>query len=511
MDVHAFVPGFSFRALRKVLFYGFFFISSMLSPSGLAEVDEGGGVTSANQAAENHWHKSAVQVLAYKGNSLLNQGSGVLVAEGGVVVTSAHLLESADKIIVRDSSGKMNLAVIEQSDSGADMVVLRAGDMTVAPVTFSLKPVSEKDTLEIAGYWHLSQEKPRNTFFGLSNKPKFIAEVVTDIQITKALLGDPPSTGENLKLVTSIGRGAYGAPLVNRCGQLAGIVRPKADKTLKELWQPHTPLGALATKAEEIERTLEALSIPVTKASEPCLNVVEQQKVSQTAKQQEIDNAKKKAKQAEEDAKKAHEGAKKAKEEAEKEKQAREDAEKGREDISTIVSDINSKAALVESENTEIKEKNQTLLWVVIISIIVGLFLVVILIIKRRKDLSAANMALQAASASFGDCRFEGRDSAGSPIAFFVLGKDLIQRENGLIIGRNPDLAQVVISDDTVSRQHAQLFVKDKHLHIKDLGSTGGTRVNGVVVSGDGAAAISGDVVEFGQVRCNLAIYEDGK
>ena len=90
-------------------------------------------------------------------------------------------------------------------------------------------------------------------------------------------------------------------------------------------------------------------------------------------------------------------------------------------------------------------------------------------------------------------------------------GKDLMQRQNGLVVGRNPELAQVVIADDTVSRQHAQLYIKENYLHIKDLGSTGGTRVNGVAVSEEGAALITGDKVDFGQVQCTLTVLERTK
>jgi hypothetical protein len=450
---------------------------------------------------DNQWLSSTVQVLAYKGNSLLNQGSGVIVAEGGVVVTAAHLLEKADSITVKGSAGLEHAALIVKKNQSSDLAVLRVGAMTHPSIVFTLGALSENDRLTIAGYWHLSAEKPRKSFFGLSSKPGFVAEIVPDVQVTRALPGEQEADAEVIKLVTSVGRGAYGAPLVNRCGQLVGLIRPKLGKTLKELWQSHTPLGAVAMKVSVIEEELEALSISPVKADEPCLSVADQQQAAQTEKQEEINKAK-------EQIKRAEEAAKEATENAEKEKQAREDAEEGQKEISTIVTEINRKAESIDFENIEIKQENQTLVWAVVAAVVGGLLLAIILVRKRRKDLSKANQALKSASASFGDCRFEGRDSSGSPIAFFVLGKDLMQRESGLILGRNPDVAQVVIADDTVSRQHAQLFVKDEHLYIKDLGSTGGTRVNGVAISDEGAALISGDQVEFGRASVEFSIRE---
>lgn len=439
-----------------------------------------------------------VQVLAYKGDTLLNQGSGFAVADNGVIATSAHLLSRSDRIVVRKADGQEMPAIAAAQDESSDIAILRAeGDFI--PIVFSSRAVAESDTLQISGYWHNTQEEARRSFFGLSGKPGFVASIVPEPQAAKALVNPPVS--DTLKLITSVGRGAYGAALLNRCGQLQGIIRPDPAKSLTDLWQPHLPLGGYAAISSQLEALLKSLSIDIKQAPNPCLSVAEQQKAAEAAKQQQVDKAEKKAKEAEQAAKKAQQA-------ADNEKQAREDAEKGREEVSSVVADINKKAEQVDSENTEIKEDNRLLFKAVIAAVIGGVLLALLLILKRRKDLSAANRALQAATATFGDCRFEGVDSAGSPMAFVVPGKDLMQRENGLTVGRNPEMAQVVIADDTVSRQHAQLYVQDGYLYVRDLGSTGGTRINDVVVSETGAAIISGDRVEFGNARFAVTIKE---
>lgn len=466
----------------------------------------------ADQAEhQSSWRTAVVQVLAYKGDELYNQGSGVVVADDGVIITSAHLLEYADKYVVLDSQGQELQAVMVKADAASDMAVLRAASLTSSPLIFSQDAASDKGTLEVAGYWHKTEETPRSTFFGFSNKPKFVAVIVPELKWTKALFDTSQEETGYVKLVTAMGRGGYGAPLVNRCGQLSGVIRSKPGATLKELWRAHTPVGATAVPLSRLESFLASLSISPLKADSPCLSVVEQQKLAEAAKQQEVEAAKKQAKEAEDAAKKAKADADKAKEDTQQERQAREDAEKEREEITTIVADINSNAELIDSENAHIKKQNQTLFWGAVAAIVIGVLIAVLLLIKRRKDLSVASKALLAASASFGDCRFEGRDSSNAPIAFLVLGNDLMQRQNGLVVGRNPELAQVVIADDTVSRQHAQLYVKENYLHIKDMGSTGGTRVNGVAVSEEGAALITGDKVDFGQVQCTLTVLERTK
>jgi S1-C subfamily serine protease len=446
------------------------------------------------------WRNSIVQVLAYKGDTLLNQGSGVVITDDGIVSTSAHLLASADRLVVRQTVGKESDAIVVGQDDLSDIAILRSGGSLPA-ILFSQKGVVDASTLQLGGYWHSSQEEPRRSLFGLSSKPKFIATVVPGRQVTKALTSEIDNDVKYLKLITSVGRGAYGAALANRCGQLQGMIRTKPGKTLKELWQPHTPLGAFAIRLSDLEVFLKKLSISPNKAQEPCLTVTEQQKAAEAAKQKELDKAKEKARRAEEEASNA-------KKEADDEKRAREDAEKDREEIATIVEDINVKAEDVNAENANIKEDNRVLFWGVIAAIVGGAFLVLLAIIKRRKDLAVANTALKAASASFNDCRFEGVDSSGAPIAFMVLGKDIMQREQGLTVGRNPEMAQVVIADDTVSRQHAQLFVKDNYLYVRDLGSTGGTRINGVAAAESGAAMISSDRVEFGDTQFTMTVLE---
>lgn len=468
------------------------------------------GVASANpeQTSEHDsdWRSSVTQVLAYKNDTLLNQGSGVVVADGGVVATSAHLLVNADRIVVMDSAGGEYEAVLVGQDGPADIALLRSG-ADLSALVFSQKGIQAPVRLQLSGYWHSTQEPPRRSLFGSSKRPKFVATPAEN-QTVEAFVNESDASDEYLKLLASVGRGAYGAPLINRCGQLQGLVRPNPNKTLKDLWQPHTPLGVFTVRLARLEALMKNGSVAPAKASTPCLSVAEEQKAAEKAKQQALDKAKQKAREAEEKARKAEESAKQAKEEAESEKQAREDAEKDRQDITAIAENINEQAEQTVSENAEIKEENQLLFWGVVAAVGVGLIVALLLIFKRKSDLSVADKALQAASARFHDCRFEGTNSAGSPIAFMVLGKDLMQRDQGLIVGRNPDMSQVVIADDTVSRQHAQLFVKDNYLYVKDLGSTGGTRINGVAVTEQGAAMISGDKVEFGDCRLTITVLE---
>lgn len=54
--------------------------------------------------------------------------------------------------------------------------------------------------------------------------------------------------------------------------------------------------------------------------------------------------------------------------------------------------------------------------------------------------------------------------------------------EDQLILGRNPERAQIVVSDHTVSGAHCKFYHTNGELFLVDLASTNGTYVNGVRV-----------------------------
>jgi DNA-binding NtrC family response regulator len=73
-----------------------------------------------------------------------------------------------------------------------------------------------------------------------------------------------------------------------------------------------------------------------------------------------------------------------------------------------------------------------------------------------------------------------------------------LPRSGDVVIGRGPEVA-LKLTHASVSRRHASIRVDDGQLHIADLGSHNGTRVNGEPVSSSRALA-SGDVATVGDV-----------
>ena len=70
-----------------------------------------------------------------------------------------------------------------------------------------------------------------------------------------------------------------------------------------------------------------------------------------------------------------------------------------------------------------------------------------------------------------------------------------------ITLGRDP-LADIVISDPEVSRQHARLMETEDGYELQDLGSTNGTFVNGVQIGmGDKTIVRAGDQLRVGDGR----------
>jgi hypothetical protein len=83
-----------------------------------------------------------------------------------------------------------------------------------------------------------------------------------------------------------------------------------------------------------------------------------------------------------------------------------------------------------------------------------------------------------------------------------LLGKQRTHRARTHIKKRGPD---VVLSDGSVSRTHALVFVDGEGASVADLMSTNGTKVNGVQVKDQEIKA--GDVIHVGKTKLKV---EDG-
>ena len=100
--------------------------------------------------------------------------------------------------------------------------------------------------------------------------------------------------------------------------------------------------------------------------------------------------------------------------------------------------------------------------------------------VDAEKDAQRAQVAAaQALKPAPFSCLMEGRSPEGRRYTLKIPASALGASE-GVVIGRNPEHASVVVDHKGISRQHAKLTVIDNTLHIEDLNSTNGTFVNDV-------------------------------
>lgn len=81
-----------------------------------------------------------------------------------------------------------------------------------------------------------------------------------------------------------------------------------------------------------------------------------------------------------------------------------------------------------------------------------------------------------------------------------------IDDQQTILLGRIPE-CDFVLDDESVSSQHARLHLEDQVLHVQDLGSTNGTRVNYTQID-ETTLLLDGDTVEFGNVTFTVEASE---
>ena len=92
----------------------------------------------------------------------------------------------------------------------------------------------------------------------------------------------------------------------------------------------------------------------------------------------------------------------------------------------------------------------------------------------------------------------EGEGGAGAGSIVLPSGERFTLSESIISVGRHPD-SNLVLADPNVSRNHAEIRPQGDRYAVFDLGSTNGTRVNGVRV--DTQVLQDGDELTFGNTK----------
>jgi hypothetical protein len=97
------------------------------------------------------------------------------------------------------------------------------------------------------------------------------------------------------------------------------------------------------------------------------------------------------------------------------------------------------------------------------------------------------------------EARFrEGPGGSGAGSLILPTGERYVLRENVVVLGRLPE-CDITLVDPNVSRRHAEIQPRGDGFVLVDLGSTNGSRVNGVRITE--RELRDGDEVSFGNIR----------
>lgn len=455
--------------------------------------------------------------------------SGIVVSENGHVLVASAFADGARSISIKSPTGAKLPAELETLDKNAGIAILRVPDLRgVRPIHFALESASIGDRISTLP----SDEGPR--------VPGAINSALRYNRV------------RYFKHNATLPGRFYGSPIVNDCNELIGInvvdpsVSPRRARSLPEVGAQAHALGK-----EGIATILSANSIQFVVSASPCLSLEEQARLQEEIAESEagraeeaeaearerqdaIDRAREELEQKQADARAAEERALAAQAEADRRaqelevvtqdrnateaerRQAEEAAEEARklaeaaaldaEELSQEIATLNEQAGFLQ----ERLENERVRFWIVLAGVgvlaIGGVLIVRGMLRRRRLGLEQTEKKWQSAEArlaeSFSDIEFRGKDESGAPFAFVVSGAALLKSPEGVVVGRQPQSAKIVLNHPEVSRAHALIVLRSNTAFIEDLGSTNGTALNGRNLSeGEEVALAPGDTVDLGKIR----------
>jgi len=140
------------------------------------------------------------------------QGSGVIFAKEGLVLTNAHVVEKTDQLIVGLSDGRRVLGSVVGEDSLTDLAVIKLKARGPWPTA----QLGNSDNLKV-GDWAIAVGNP----FGLENTVTL--GIISNLNRDVAQLGISDKRIDLIQTDAAINPGNSGGPLLNSVGEVIGI------------------------------------------------------------------------------------------------------------------------------------------------------------------------------------------------------------------------------------------------------------------------------------------------
>ena len=507
----------------------------------------------------NALRPSLVQVVVMDRNGEVRRvRSGFAISDAGHVVTAAHGVRNEDRVVVVPlDSGAELVARVVHANERADVALLAVNGLEQQPLSLAKDGFAPGRLVYAAGVW------------GDEGQDVLVAQATHDVPAATA----EGAVGQHGEIAAASGQPAvslvlhnamipaagYGGPLLNECGEVAGVNRGAPNVPnwrLREGRAPETVVHSAAASA--IAGLMLPAGIAFSQSDASCMEAraaaeaqaAQARAEAEAAVTEAQAQAQAAAQQAEEkDA--ALQARQEALQEAESrvaELQARYDdavntgaAETGalqaeldgarteREAAQAAVSAMEDELAALRAEREAEAQANRTrfIVAAVVVALLAAIVAIVVVAVLRRRSRALESAQQQAARAkqeaeraqqqaegvqaaanapppTLADCLLTGNADGGQPVSIKIPGS-LLAGE-GAVIGRSPRNATFLIDDETLSREHARVcYEPEAGLQIEDLHSTNGTRLNGRQLrSGTPTRMANEDTVELGGVKLRV-------
>lgn len=144
---------------------------------------------------------------------LRGQGSGFIIDVAGDILTNAHVVNGADRVVVTLKDGRSFEGTVEGVDEVTDLAVVR---IKSEDESLPIASLGNSDTVEV-GDWAIAVGNP----LGLDNTVTL--GIISTLKRSSASVGIPGKRLEFIQTDAAINPGNSGGPLVNQNGEVIGI------------------------------------------------------------------------------------------------------------------------------------------------------------------------------------------------------------------------------------------------------------------------------------------------
>ena len=507
---------------------------------------------------------SIVQVAILDGAATVRVGSGFAVATTGAVVTAAHLVAGEDRIVVVPlTTGTELVARVEHRDDRADLALLSVRGLDLPPLKLAMDGFDPGRLVYAVGAWSTGAEPG----------PEFETSMALAVSEGSVGSDDELPADDDGPVVPLLVHNAmipaagYGGPLLNECGEIAGLNRGAPGVAPRRLRRGAAPenvvhavnvtslaailggvgvaieqsegscTGALAdaqaraeAAAAALEETTEELEETTEELEETTEQLEEATEQAEVA-QEQLENTQREkdaaaARAAEADGRvgeleaQYEEALRSGSAQAEDLRAQLEAARGEHTDAQAVAGALENQVTALqgqlqrqaEADRIRMIATSSTVAAVLLVALGVGFM------VRRRHTRQLAIVREEAAHArkdglhsrasvarqdDYPDALLTGETGDGDHVSLKIPGALL--GGDGAVIGRSPRNSTLLIDDQTLSREHARFFGDGDVIYIEDLGSTNGTRLNGRQLPARTPSAIAhGDALELGGAKLRL-------